>query len=756
MYPCNHSIQDWRKTNYSCTYGKCKCHDFSYNIFIENFPISANESNEGTLPMAESRMSSGNTNFKTALSYMTQDREYYTGPVYTGQERIETSYGGAHPPSIILGQDSSKLKADQSKPQPPLLTVNYSRNVQGNVHKASETFHPKEATPDRGSNRNYPDKPAHFLKLPQDSYNGPDSYHTTTPASIKSPPIPSLGMYQMETPKEDHKEPNAHYKIQKPKESVTRPWDQHKIPSSTEFYKPIMLNLQPPDPNEPYNGHFDGYQYQTPKEFYEPQMGAYQYANMKESMKQPQHTQKPPKPKESLTPPSDTYQITESEDYFTIPTKIVQPTKSKVSFKPLVTSYHAIKPEDFYKPPVDMHNHTESEDLLKEYMDAHKPPKPQDMLTPLVEIFENPKMKESFKPQMNRPQPQKQKYDFQGAMESYRPLPSKEIHKPLVLSPEEFYERPMKSQIPSKDDNKMPSSPENLTDLSLPSPLTHANNQSEDTDYDVYLDYDPSTYAQKQTSNGHAHNDSHEYDYSVKLHAPEHVYSQEYDHMAEHTHGPEHDHSHKYASHDYSGFYLHSPPKHSTGAPPPPPKEMNGVMPQPPKYKLEAAPSPPKEPKEFPTPPPSEPHEAPPPPSKESYGAPPPKNIGPYGAPMYLPKPTHAAPLHPPKYVYGIHDFGHIYDVHPHPTTTIPPPTPPPKRKRISYYYIGRKLYLVPAVFAFFFIPYVLIYILKSVIRHKVKAPYNYWQGGRKIDLDENEMQRRLTRAVEAVEKRYK
>jgi len=499
-------------------------------------------------------MSSGNVNFKPALGYLTQDTEYYPGPIYTAQERKEPSYGSAHPASSMLGQNSSKLKAEESESQPPLLTAKYVGKGQGNVHKEPENFHTKEATPDKDSNRNEPDEQGHFLKLPQDSYNGPDSYHTTTPASSKSPLPPPLGMYHLETPK-DHKAPNVHYLPLKSKESITRHRDQYQIPSSTEFYKPIVLDLEPPDPDEPYNGQSDGKQFQPHKEIYEPQMGAYQYANMKESMKQPQPTQKTPKPKEPLTPPSDIYQLTESEYSFTTPAKIIQPPKSKDSFKPPTNIYHAIKPEVSLTPPVDTHKHPESEDLFKEYIDAHNSHKPQDTLTPPVDMYEHPKLKDSYKPQVDRPQHQKQKYVFQGAVESYRPLPAKEIHKPLVLSPEEFYKPPMKSQIPTKDDNKMPSASESLKVLPLPSPLTHANNHSEDIDDVTYLDYDPSAYDQKENSNGHAPNDSHEYDYSEQLHAPEHVYSHEYDHIPEHHHAPEHDHGNKYPTHDYSGFY---------------------------------------------------------------------------------------------------------------------------------------------------------------------------------------------------------
>jgi len=53
------------------------------------------------------------------------------------------------------------------------------------------------------------------------------------------------------------------------------------------------------------------------------------------------------------------------------------------------------------------------------------------------------------------------------------------------------------------------------------------------------------------------------------------------------------------------------------------------------------------------------------------------------------------------------------------------------------------------------FTPEVLAHIIKSIIRHKAKAPFTYWQTARKSDLDENEMERRVAMALKAVEKRY-
>jgi hypothetical protein len=124
---------------------------------------------------------------------------------------------------------------------------------------------------------------------------------------------------------------------------------------------------------------------------------------------------------------------------------------------------------------------------------------------------------------------------------------------------------------------------------------------------------------------------------------------------------------------------------------------------------------------------------------------------------MHTPKQTYAELLHPLKYGYRIHHYGHHYGVLPPPPTTTPspPPPPPPKRRRVGYYYIGRKLYLVPAVFAALFLPYILSFIVKSVVRHKIHTPYDYWVTGRQIGWDVNEIERLMARVLEAVEKRY-
>jgi hypothetical protein len=85
-----------------------------------------------------------------------------------------------------------------------------------------------------------------------------------------------------------------------------------------------------------------------------------------------------------------------------------------------------------------------------------------------------------------------------------------------------------------------------------------------------------------------------------------------------------------------------------------------------------------------------------------------------------------------------------------------PPPPPPPKRVRYGYYQIGRKLYLIPAYFSALFIPYVVVLILISVLKHKVRAPSKYWASTQKRELGSDDTAERVARALEAAERRYK
>ncbi|XP_023714966.2 extensin-3-like [Cryptotermes secundus] len=613
----------------------------SFVVYAKSFTEDAeNQSSERNLPISEARMTSSNTDFKSALSHLAQDVRYYTRPVYRAQDRN----GGPEPlTSVHHSQDSTKRGTDQSPP-----TANYSH------YKAPQISRYTEATQDKASGLNDSDREP----LPQDPYSGPDSYHTTPPAPPKSPLPPPTDMLQLQPPKKSPMSNIFKYDPQKSKEPVVQPVDTYRIPPSTDFYKSIVSNYRSPDPKELYTASVENYQLQPPKEIYEPEIDAYQHARPKESMKSPEQIYQPPKPKDSLTLHMGMY----------------QPPNLKY----------------YYKPPID----------------SHEPPL------------------------------------------------AKEPHKPpLVLSPE-FYKSSMEATKPSKDPHDVPPSADSLIHHSSPSEDVNDHRPQEPSytahlQDDVYVDYDPSSHSHKE-----------------KLH--------------EHDHPHDHDHSQEYV---YSHHEPPAPPKNSYGAPPPPSKDTYGPpsspsrqpygTPPPPSKDIYGAPPPPKDiyrdrpppPKgsyAVPPPPPKETYGAPlppPPPPKDSYGAPPPPPKDSYGAPPPPPKDSYGAPP-PPKepYMYDASPYHHAYGAPPAPPMA-PPPPPPPKRKRFGYYQIGRKLYLIPAYFTALFIPYVLALIIKSVLKRKVRAPFNYWAATQSRELGPDvtaERVARVARALQAAGRRYK
>jgi hypothetical protein len=66
---------------------------------------------------------------------------------------------------------------------------------------------------------------------------------------------------------------------------------------------------------------------------------------------------------------------------------------------------------------------------------------------------------------------------------------------------------------------------------------------------------------------------------------------------------------------------------------------------------------------------------------------------------------------------------------------------------------------LIPAYFSVLFIPYVVLLIIISVLKHKVRAPSKYWGSTQKRELgldDTVETVERVAKALEAAERRYK
>lgn len=83
-------------------------------------------------------------------------------------------------------------------------------------------------------------------------------------------------------------------------------------------------------------------------------------------------------------------------------------------------------------------------------------------------------------------------------------------------------------------------------------------------------------------------------------------------------------------------------------------------------------------------------------------------------------------------------------------------------KKPYTYYYIGRKLWFIPLYFSVYFIVYIASLLVKSIARHKIKYPVNYWAGYDKRALGNglNKLELELTteevtKALAIAEHRY-
>jgi hypothetical protein len=94
-------------------------------------------------------------------------------------------------------------------------------------------------------------------------------------------------------------------------------------------------------------------------------------------------------------------------------------------------------------------------------------------------------------------------------------------------------------------------------------------------------------------------------------------------------------------------------------------------------------------------------YETPPPPPMDMYGTPPPPPMDMYGAPPPPPNTTYGAPQNNTK--------------------------PMEEKPLITYYNLGRKLWLLPLYAGIVFIAHVLLLLLKAISRHKILAPYSFY-----------------------------
>ena len=167
-----------------------------------------------------------------------------------------------------------------------------------------------------------------------------------------------------------------------------------------------------------------------------------------------------------------------------------------------------------------------------------------------------------------------------------------------------------------------------------------------------------------------------------------------------------------------------SPPPDTTQGPPPPLKNMVGVLPSTPNDMYEAYPHPPPD--------------------------------------MYM---NHLYPVegtygvHPPIYVYGrpTHtDSSYIMTEAPQ-TSTMPIEKKPPN----TYYYLGRKLWLVPVYATGIMLVQMLVLLLKSIAKHKLLKPFNFYTSLQSRNLKSQRQQEldssteHVTKALETAEYRY-
>jgi hypothetical protein len=256
----------------------------------------------------------------------------------------------------------------------------------------------------------------------------------------------------------------------------------------------------------------------------------------------------------------------------------------------------------------------------------------------------------------------------------------------------------------------------------------------------------------------HDHYRDHIYHHHPKEHYSDHHLHDYNDHALPAVHRPT-----KY-NYRYPSSYVYraetpppeepSPPKEMVGDLTPPSNGMVGPSMPPANNVVEPATSPPPDMTQGPPPPPKDMVEIPPPPPNDMYGASPHPPLD-----MYM---NHLYPVegmygyHPPIYVYGTPTTTSNMTEAP-PTSTTPMEKKPPSR----YYYLGRKLWLVPVYGTGILLVQMLYLLLKAIARHKVITPYNFFTklGSRNLESQrQQELEdstEHVTEALETAEYRY-
>jgi len=458
---------------------------------------------------------------------------------------------------------------------------------------------------------------------------------------------------------------------------------------------------------------------------------------------------------------------------------------------------------EMYKPITDVNVYKlpSSMDISNLSPPAPPPMKPYKTLPPADEN-KPPLHDDMYKPPlMNYPQPNAS-FDKSPPYNNERPL--NVIKKfPSFKSP---HKQRMSSDITITDSYAM----------SVSEDQPQHNSSSEDglsdnsgyTHYDTQ-DHDSHVYAKYDSTKHHiSHDDSHGPDHDhIYNHEPKEYYyhhqSHDYeDHEILVAHPPSKDHYHhppldEYKEevprdhnrdhiyhHDpkehYSDHHLHDyvdqelpavhrPTKYNYRYPssyvytvenplpeePSPPKAMVGDLTSPSNTMVGSSTPPATNTVEPATSPPPDMTQGPPPPPKDMVEVPrsPPNDM--YGASPHLPLDMYLDHLYPVEGIYGIHHPTYVYGTHP--TTEEPMEKKPPS----AYYYLGRKLWLVPVYATFILLVQMLYLLLKAIARHKTVTPFNYFTKLHSRSLESQRQQEldssteHVTESLETAKYRY-
>jgi hypothetical protein len=537
----------------------------------------------------------------------------------------------------------------------------------------------------------------------------------------------------------------------------------------------------------------------------------------------PTNIYEPPALKDTYYPSSmETYNLPSPEGSYASPSlmDIYKPSTSvNVNFSVPTNTHKPPFSVDDYKtfPPAER-------DKLPLVMDSHKPtthinvykfpsstdisnlsPPPMKFyITPLPADENRSPLyayNDTYKPPiMNYPQPNAS-FDKSPPYNDDSPLsPFKGLHKPYTSS-----------DITIKDSYTMPLSEEDQPEH---------NSSSDDEGYPEYDtqdhdSHDHDTYDNTKDHISHNSHDSHRDPNKYYHYHHHHSYDNE-DHEIPAAHPPSKDHYHHPALYEYEGGVpqdhyrdhthhhdpnehysdhhlqdydeyelpaLHRPIKHNYLYPsshvykvetpslpeePSPRQEMMEYLTSPSNGMVGSSTPPANNMDEPATSPPPDMTQGPPPPPKDMVEVPPPPPKTMYGASPYLPMDMYANHLYPVEDMYGVHPPIYEYGT-PTPTkssdnmTEAPQTstTPMEKKKPHAFYYLGRKLWLFPVFATGILLVQMLLLLLKAIVKHKVKRPYDFFtnlqsrnlKSRRKQELDSST--EHVTKALETAEYRY-